>query len=98
MFKLSIHFMLPALLLVAGAAEAQTQDGVARDDPAQLYVKCSTVGSDEHDSRQCIAFRAAANREISACMSGGGANSHGYRALRLRCVEQQAVRLTDPVD
>ncbi len=98
MFKLSVHFVLPALLLVAGAAEAQTQHGVASDGPAQLYVKCSTVGSDEHDSRQCIAFRAAANREISVCMNKGAANSHGYRALRLRCVEQQAVRFTDPVD
>ena len=98
MFKLSVHFMLPAVLLVAAAAEAQTQHVVANDAPAALYVKCTTVGSEEYDSRQCTAFRAAADREISACMSGGATNSHGYRALRLRCVEQQAVRFTDPVD
>ena len=98
MFKLSLHFMLPALLLVAGAAEAQKQHVVANNAPAELYVKCTTVGSDEYDGSQCVAFRAAAVLEISACMSGGAANSHGYRALRLKCVEQQAVRFTDPVD
>ncbi|MFM7446002.1 MAG: hypothetical protein ACKO2N_19230 [Tabrizicola sp.] len=98
MFKLSVHFVLPALLLFAGAATAQTQHVVANDAPAQLYVKCTTAGSDEYDGRQCIAFRAAANREISACMSRGAANSHGYRALRLKCVEQQAAQFTDQVD
>ena len=98
MFKLSVHFMLPAVLLVAGAAEAQTQHVVANDGPAQLYVKCTTAGSEDYDGRQCVAFRAAADREISDCMSGGATGSHGYRALRLKCVEQQAVRFTDPVD
>ena len=99
MFKLSLHFMLPALLLVAGAAEAQKQHVVANNAPAELYVKCTTVGSDEYDGSQCVAFRAAAVLEISACMSGGAANSsHSYRALRLRCVEQQTVRFTGPVE
>ena len=98
MFKLSAHFVLAAVLLVGGAADAQTQHVVANDAPAALYVKCTTVGSEEYDGRQCMAFRAAADREISDCMSGGATGSHGYRALRLRCVEQQAVRFTDAVD
>lgn len=98
MFKLSIHLMLPAVLLVAGAADAQTQHVVANDAPSALYVKCTTVGSEEYDGRQCTAFRAAADREISTCMSGGATGSHGYRALRLKCVEQQALRFTDAVD
>ncbi len=98
MFKLSIHFLLPAALLVAGAASAQMQHVVANDTPAMLHAKCTTVGSEDYDSRQCTAFRAAADREIAACMSGGATGSHGYRALRLKCVEQQAVRFTDPVE
>jgi hypothetical protein len=90
---------VPALLLFAGAAAAQTQHVVETDSPAALHDKCTTVGSDDYDGRQCTAFRAAAVEEIAACMSGGAANSsHSYRALRLRCVEQQAVRFTNPVD
>jgi hypothetical protein len=90
---------VPALLLFSGAATAQTQHVVATDSPAALYDKCTTVGSDDYDGRQCAAFRAAVAEEIAACMGGGAANSsHGYRALRLRCVEQQAVRFTNPVD
>lgn len=98
MFKFSVTFLVPAVLLGAGATQAQTQHVFANDAPAALYAKCTTVGSDEYDGRQCIAFRAGANREISACMNGGATNSHSYRALRLRCVEQQTTRFEDPVD
>ena len=98
MFKLSVHFALPALLLFAGAAGAQTKHVVATDTTAALYEKCTTVGSDEYDGRQCIAFRAAADKEIATCMSGGAANSHGYRALHLRCADAQARRFSNPAD
>jgi hypothetical protein len=98
MFKLPVHFALPAMLLLAGPAAAQMQHVIANDAPAQLYAKCTTAGSDEYDGRQCIAFRAAANEEISTCMSRGAATSHGYRALRLKCVEQQAARFIEQVD
>lgn len=98
MIKLSVLFVLPALLLGTGGAEAQTRHVVASDAPAQLFEKCTTVGSDEYDGRQCIAFRAAADREIAACMSKGAMSSHGYRALRLRCADEQALRFTDLVD
>lgn len=99
MLKSTACGLVPALLLFAGAAAAQTQHVAATDTPAALYDKCTTVGSDDYDGRQCTAFRAAAVEEIAACMSGGAANSsHSYRALRLRCVEQQAVRFTNPVD
>lgn len=96
MLKLSVHLMLPALLLVGGPAGAQTRHAVENDAPAVLFAKCTTVGSEEYDGRQCIAFRDAADKEIAACMSKGASNSHGYRALRLRCVEDQARRFADP--
>lgn len=94
MLKSSVHFLLPALLLASGTADAQTKHVVKTDGPAALYAKCTTVGSDEYDGRQCTAFRAAAEKEIATCMSKGAANSHGYRALRLRCLEQQVERFT----
>ena len=89
---------LPAFLLGVGAAKAQTQHVVTNDDPAALYAKCTTVGSDDYGSRQCVAFRDAANREISACMSKGAANSHGYRALHLLCADAQARRFAPLAD
>ena len=98
MLKLSVHFVLPALLLFAAAAGAQTKHVVATDTPAALYEKCTTVGSDEYDGRQCIAFRAAADKEIATCMSGGAANSHGYRALHFICADAQVRRFSNPAD
>jgi hypothetical protein len=99
MLKSTACGLVPALVLFAGAAAAQTQHVVATDSPAALYGKCTTVGSDDYDGSRCTAFRAAAHEEIAACMSGGAANSsHGYRALRLRCVERQTVRFTNPVE
>lgn len=98
MFKLSARMILPAMLLMTGGAGAQTQHVVKTDAPAALYMKCTTVGSEEYDSNQCNSFRAAADKEIAACMSGGAANSHGYRALRLRCAEALARRFTESAD
>jgi uncharacterized protein (DUF1778 family) len=94
MFKLSAHFMLPVVLLLSGPAGAQTGHVVDSDAPARLYAKCTTVGTKEYNGRQCIAFRTAANQEIADCMSKGAANSHGYRALRVICADEQARRFT----
>ncbi len=96
MFRVAVHFVLPAVLLLTGAAGAQTRHVVETDAPAALYVKCTTVGAEGYGGHQCITFRAAAKREIAACMSEGAASSHGYRALRLRCVDAQDQRFTNP--
>jgi hypothetical protein len=96
MFRVVVHFALPAVLLLAGAAAAQSRQAVESDAPAALYVKCTTVGSEGYGSHQCITFRAAAKQEIAACMSEGATSSHGFRALRLRCVDAQDQRFTTP--
>jgi len=96
MFKFANYALMPALVLFAGAAEARPRQVDTTDSPAELYVKCTTVGSKDYDGHQCTAFRAAAHEEISACMSQGATSSQGYRALRLKCVEQQVLRFTNP--
>ncbi|MFN5996555.1 MAG: hypothetical protein ACK47C_05815 [Paracoccaceae bacterium] len=96
MFKFAIHALMPAVVVLAGVAEARPRQVDTSDSPAELYVKCTTVGSKDYDGHQCTTFRAAAHEEISACMSQGATNSQGYRALRLKCVELQVLRFTDP--
>ncbi len=94
MFKLALFALLPAVALQSAAAEARHREAV--DSPVQLYVKCTTVGSEDYGGGQCTAFRAAMNKEITACMNQGANSSQGYRALRLRCVDQQRQRFTGP--
>lgn len=94
MFKLALYALMPAVVLSAAAAEARHREAV--DSPSQLYVKCTTVGTDDYAGRQCTAFRAALNQEIAACMTQGATGSHSYRALRLRCVDLQRQRFTNP--
>jgi hypothetical protein len=77
MFRFSVHFVLPAVLLFAGAAGAQTQHVVETDAPAALDVKRTTVGSEGYDGHQCVTFWAAARPEIAACMSEGAVSGHG---------------------
>lgn len=96
MFKFAVYALMPAVVVLAGVAEARPRQVETNDSPAELYVKCTTVGSKDYDGRQCATFRAAAHEEISACMSQGATDSQGYRALRLKCVAQQVRRITNP--
>ena len=98
MLKSAIHALLSVLMLSASAADAGRERVSKNSSPEQLYVECTTVGSKEYLGRQCLAFRAAANKEVAACMQQGASDMQGYRVRYLICVEVQRARSVNPSD